>query len=62
MEQPLLDPDDPEFALLLAVVVIALRDLRRGPGTPHYASAIRFLRALGVVNERDELDRTMLRP
>jgi hypothetical protein len=58
MEQPL-DPDDPEFALLLAVITIAIRDLRRGPSRPHYGSALRFLRARGVLNDRNELDRMM---
>ncbi len=52
--------DDAEFDLLLAVVKIALRDLRSGPGSPHYASAVAFLRALGVLNERDELERARL--
>ncbi len=52
--------DDAEFDLLLAVVKIALRDLRSGPGSPHYASAVAFLQALGVLNERDELERARL--
>lgn len=53
-------PDDAEFDLLLAVVKIALRDLRSGPGSPHYASAVAFLQALGVLNAQDELDRARL--
>jgi hypothetical protein len=58
--QPVIGPHDPECELLLAVIKIALRDLRSGPGSPHYASAVAFLQALGVLNERDELDRARL--
>ena len=52
--------DDPEFDLLLAVIKLALRDLRCGRGSPHYGSAVTFLQALGVLNERHELDRARL--
>ncbi len=52
--------DDPEFDLLLAVIKVALRDLRSGADSPHYPSAVAFLRALGVLNERDELDQAQL--
>ncbi len=53
-------PHDPECELLLAVIKIALRDLRSGPHSPHYASAVAFLHALGVLNERHELDQARL--
>ncbi len=56
----IIGPDDPECDLLLAVVKIALRDLRGGAGGPHYASAVAFLQALGVLNERDEVERVRL--
>ncbi len=58
--QPVIGPHDPECELLLAVIKIALRDLRSGPGSPHYASAVTFLQALGVLNDHDELDRARL--
>ena len=58
--EPVIGPDDPECALLLAVIKIALHDLRCGQPRPHYGSAVAFLQALGVLNERDELDRTRL--
>ncbi len=60
VQDVMISPDDAEFELLLAVVKIALRDLRCGAGSPHYASAVAFLQALGVLNERDELDRARL--
>ncbi|MDP9314795.1 MAG: hypothetical protein M3R24_28630 [Chloroflexota bacterium] len=58
--QPVIGPDDPECDLLVAVIKIALRDLRCGAGTAHYASAVAFLQALGVLNEQDALDRARL--
>ncbi len=58
--QPVIGPHDPECELLLAVIKIALRDLRCGPHSPHYVSAVAFLRALGVLNAQGELDRARL--
>ncbi len=52
--------DDPEWELLLAIIKVALRDLRCGAGNPHYPSAVAFLQALGVLDERHELDRGRL--